>query len=164
MRTITALLLAAICLVSCSGIDSLKYHDEIYNAHEDLLKQYEKLDKTFNAQTGKPEGAGLLQKEITAFTTHTDSLITKVKGIEKLDDDFFKTAFISFATDLKGIVNTDFKNLTALTTVKPEEFTDAMELQEQATVEAINKKLDALNTSFLKQQEVFAKKYDLTLQ
>ncbi|ANE51843.1 LIC11966 family surface protein [Flavisolibacter tropicus] len=164
MKTITAFLLALVALVSCSGINSLKYHDEIYNAHEDLLKHYDKLDKTFNDQTGKPEGAAVLQKEITSFSTHTDSLIGKVKGIEKLDDDFFKTAFVSFATEMKGIVNTDYKSLTALITVKHEDFTEAMETQEAATIEAIKKKLEALNDVFLKQQEVFAKRYDITLQ
>lgn len=161
---IAAFLVAAIAFTSCSGIDSLKYHDEIYNAHEELLKQYEKLDKTFNTQTGNPEGSAVLQKEITSFSAHTDSVLAKVKGMEKLDDDFFKNAFVNFATDLKRIVNTDYKNLSALTTVKEDEFTEVMEAQEQATVQAINKKLEALNTSFLKQQEVFAKKYEITLQ
>jgi len=163
MRTITTLLLAVLTLVSCSGIDSLKYHDAIYTAHEDLLKQYERLDKSFNAQTGKPEGAAVLQQEMASFSAHTDSLITKVNGMEKLDDDFFKTAFVNFATELKGMVNTDYKNLSAIVTLKEEAMTEATKAQEQATIQAINAKLEALNTSFLKQQEVFAKKYDITL-
>ena len=127
------------------------------------MKNCEQFDKTFNEQIGKPEGVGIIEKQMAAFSMHTDSLITKVQGIEKLDDDAFKAAFVTYANGVKGVVNTDYKAMTPLVTVKDEDFTEEMQTKADATIDAINKKLKGLDDVFEKEQVEFAKKYNIIL-
>lgn len=163
MRKLMTLLFLSAVLVSCSSIDSSKYHYEIQAAHKGLLENYEQFYKTFNEQTGKPEATGIIEEQIAAFSVHTDSLITKIQGIEKLEDDAFKAAFVTYANGIKGIVNTEYKARMPFQTVKDEDFTKEMQTQEAAIINTTNKKLDGLDEMFRKKQKEFAKKYNIIL-
>ncbi len=161
MKELIVLLFVSVVLFF--GIDPLKYHDQIAAVHEKLLQEQEKLEKVLNDATGKPDQKATALKQLGDFKTRIHGLVDTVKKVEKLDDDAFKNAFITYAKGMLQIADNEYKQIIEIGALTDEQMTEEKAKKEQELIKAINKKFDLLDDEFQKAQEQFAAKHDITL-
>ena len=165
MKKLSTLILGVgfLFLVSC-GTSDLKYHDEIMAAHEKLMKAYEQVDKTMNEATGKPEKKEMAVKQVDDFKKRIEGLVDSVKMLDKVDDDAFKNAFVSYAQELKKLADTEYQELMGIVSLAEAQMTDEKAKREQKLIEDIQQKLDQMDDQLMKAQQDFAQKHNIQLQ